>query len=77
VDAHTTLACSTVEGIGANLVFTLEVGGQQSWTFASTVSYAPPSIEKVSQNILATEGSEEVVISGDNFGPIGTAIDGH
>jgi hypothetical protein len=71
--SHTGIQCDTVPGIGAHLKFVVTADGQSSNPFASALSYSPPVIERVSQNVLATQGGDFITLFGKNFGPIGTA----
>jgi hypothetical protein len=74
------LECTTGEGTGSTLEFQVMVGGQSSATFKSTVGYANPSITAVAGgsgidiNNLLTTGRESIVVTGTNFGPIGTVV---
>ncbi|KAA0162017.1 hypothetical protein FNF27_08107 [Cafeteria roenbergensis] len=73
VEGHTAIACNSVPGVGAGLKFVVSADGQSSEVFTSSLAYSPPTIWRVSQLVLATQGGDEVTLFGDNFGPIGTA----
>ncbi|KAA0150008.1 hypothetical protein FNF31_07094 [Cafeteria roenbergensis] len=73
VEGHTAIACNSVPGVGAGLKFVVSADGQSSEVFTSSLAYSPPTISRVSQLVLATQGGDEVTLFGDNFGPIGTA----
>ncbi|KAA0145622.1 hypothetical protein FNF29_08460 [Cafeteria roenbergensis] len=73
VEGHTAIACNSVPGVGAGLKFVVSADGQSSEGFTSSLAYSPPTISRVSQLVLATQGGDEVTLFGDNFGPIGTA----
>ncbi|KAA0147327.1 hypothetical protein FNF31_07613 [Cafeteria roenbergensis] len=73
VEGHTAIACDSVPGVGAGLKFVVSADGQSSEAFTSSLAYSPPTISRVSQLVLATQGGDEVTLFGDNFGPIGTA----
>lgn len=47
--------CTSAPGIGANLRFSVRVGGQSSDTFnGSTVTYAPPAVTAVSMSAVVS-----------------------
>ncbi|KAA0172978.1 hypothetical protein FNF27_05469 [Cafeteria roenbergensis] len=48
-------------------------GRQSSEVFTQLARLFAPTISRVSQLVLATQGGDEVTLFGDNFGPIGTA----
>jgi hypothetical protein len=70
---NTQITCDTVAGAGAGLAWAVRVDGQQSTT--ARTSYAVPVITQITgagANIDAsTDGGEEVVLLGDDFGPTG------
>ena len=71
---NTVLSCAVPAGVGANLSIAVNVAG---WPALSSraVSYMPPSITsaaRVGGGALLTEGTDSVVLTGDNFGPAGT-----
>ncbi|MCV5372930.1 hypothetical protein OFD18_32590, partial [Escherichia coli] len=57
------------------LGFTVTVDGQTSTLFTNTsVAYAPPAVTSVSAPVLATRGDDAFNVTGDNFGPLGSAV---
>lgn len=70
VTTTTAMTCITGPGIGANLDWTLNLGGQASNTLANASSYGPPTIASFSSvlvsnpNALLTGGGESVVRAG-------------
>jgi hypothetical protein len=67
------VTCTSGEGVGANLRFSLTVG---PWTVVSAplVSYIPPNITRVgSFRQLDTQGGQQFTLHGSNFGPLGYA----
>jgi hypothetical protein len=82
-DAHTVARCTTAAGVGANLPWALKVGGQTvSSTGSTLLSYVPPVLTNVTAltaGMVLTQmeagGSQQVTISGLNFGPAGTLAD--
>lgn len=69
---HVSVLCNTSEGIGAELAFDVQIGGQASQPLTTGLSYTPPSVASAPQFALATEGQEEIILRGANFGPAGT-----
>lgn len=72
---NTVLSCAVPPGIGANLTLSVSI---QGWHAVSSraLSYMPPSIiavSKLGSGPLATEGSDALIVTGDNFGPLSTA----
>lgn len=70
------MTCITGPGIGANLTWTLTLGGQQSTnSLIGASSYGPPTLASFASvvasdpNALLTDGGELVLITGSNFGP--------
>ena len=69
----TTIECSAPDGAGANLLWEVVIGGQQS--AAQTVAYAIPEIASVSCHpspcsALDTLGDDVIRLRGANFGPV-------
>jgi hypothetical protein len=66
------MICDSAPGIGFNHAVKVTVGSQSSIAVATTLSYAPPTIFAFnglgSDNAL-TSGSEDIIITGTNFGP--------
>ncbi|RYY38983.1 hypothetical protein EON62_00085, partial [archaeon] len=76
--SHTLITCNTVEGTGRDLVWAVEIGNQVSVVSNGTSSYAPPAIAWYTgpgAQSAVTQGGDEVLISGQNFGPVGTPIE--
>ena len=80
---HTEIQCTTVEGIGYELLWTAEIGSIGSNTVGNgTSSYDGPIIHSilpldpstVTLDSLNTEGGEALVISGENMGPFGSSV---
>ena len=68
---QTLVTCRSAPGVGKNLAFLMSVGGQVSYLFPSTASYAPPSVawfEGLGAINAATSGGQVVRIQGRNFG---------
>jgi hypothetical protein len=68
---NTEITCTTVKGVGSGLKWTLTVG---QWTVVSraTASYIAPNISSVAGLVdVPTIGGTELVIMGNNFGPLG------
>lgn len=72
---NTVVTCDTVPGAGFAHVWTLTVDGDSASSGARRTSYALPVITGVTAPALSTAGGEPVVLTGLNFGPLGTAID--
>jgi hypothetical protein len=71
--AHSTIKCTSAEGIGARLIFITTVGGQASVLSSASISYFPASITKISgpgSTNAITTGNEAVYLTGDQFGPV-------
>lgn len=68
--AHTTVECTSVEGIGKLHAWRILVGGQYSGSSISTTTYEPPSIDILSGSFpMTTHGGTSVTLEGTNFGP--------
>ena len=70
---NSALLCAAAPGASTGLMWTLSVGGQSS--LPPTTGYAPPSITGVtmSRALIPTDGNTTVVLTGLNFGPLGSA----
>eukprot|EP00520_Triparma_pacifica_P008947 CAMPEP_0118663976 /NCGR_PEP_ID=MMETSP0785-20121206/17747_1 /TAXON_ID=91992 /ORGANISM="Bolidomonas pacifica, Strain CCMP 1866" /LENGTH=4925 /DNA_ID=CAMNT_0006557813 /DNA_START=422 /DNA_END=15195 /DNA_ORIENTATION=+ len=78
---HKSANCSSVPGVGTDLVFQIEITGLTSSSVASSVSYKPPVIKAPEGLDYAvsgqgatdakTSGGQEIHIYGENFGPAG------
>jgi hypothetical protein len=77
VDPHISARCWSVAGVGGPLVFRLLVGsnakGASDLFASSPVAYAVPTVSIVRAGLLNTAGGDAVVLTGNNYGPIGTA----
>lgn len=80
--ADTQAICTTVEGVGAGLVWRIVLGEQPSPTVANlTTSYHPPIVTSysgaygVEVSSMQTFGGEVVFVNGRHFGPVGTPVD--
>jgi hypothetical protein len=70
---HTGITCTTVPGTGANLFFTVTVGGQTSTVSSARAAYAAPTIASLSPARGPTDGSfaatfSVLTLSGANLG---------
>ena len=76
--AGTKMVCATAPGVGAGLVWRVEVGGQTSPVLTSdSSSYHPPIVASYAPTLHPeTAGGEVIAITGAQFGPAGTPIDG-
>jgi len=77
---HTEIECLSDEGIGEDLEFTAVVGNQTSNSSKiARISYSAPSVSYVTGgsgvdiNNLLTVGNEEIIFTGENFGPLSTS----
>ena len=68
VESHTTIQCTTAPGVGANLLVSATVMGQQSYPSDVRISYAAPSISSLSKTVGSTQGGFQVAVTGTNFG---------
>ena len=69
------MSCQLGEGTGAGLAWAVSVGGQLSAPSAQLTAYLPPTVSSFGgqgAHLAGTPGSESVVISGANFGPLST-----
>lgn len=73
VVGHTSLTCTTPPGAGANRNVVVSVSGQSS-TPAPVWSYLAPVIFDISPSSGPTGGGNTVILTGENFGPTGTAV---
>ncbi|RYY39098.1 hypothetical protein EON62_00005, partial [archaeon] len=70
---HVRIACQSVPGVGERMSFKLVIGGQESLPSVPTISYMQPVITDISglgANMASTEGGQQVVLRGDQFGPL-------
>jgi hypothetical protein len=68
--AHTTLTCTLSTGVGASLVFSVQVGRQNASAFSSSVRYATPSVVNVSGAApFNTAGGESATVTVSGDGP--------
>eukprot|EP00937_MAST-01D_sp_MAST-1D-sp2_P001546 g1546.t1 len=73
-EPHTALSCVTAPGWGRGLFWKVKIGGQQTLPDERhTTSYAKPVILKVEGGPPRTSGGTVLTITGQNFGPAGTA----
>ena len=87
--AHVEMHCKSVSGAGRNLrVWIKDLAGQASAPNAAmTLAYAAPTVSSAAvlvsgagaatasfSSVLQTSGNEVVIVTGDNFGPLGTAV---
>ena len=68
---------SSIDGVGRNFYFQIDIAGQVSPTFNRLVHFSPPSISSsnISVDGINTTGGEIVEFFGDNFGVSSTSID--
>lgn len=71
---HVEMRCVSVPGAGSGYQWTLSVGNQSGDESASILSYSPPSINSVAllggaMDAMSTQGGQEFVLTGDEFGP--------
>ena len=80
---HTEIQCTTVPGIGYELLWTAEIGaigsntignGTSSYDIPIITSIRPLNPNKVKLNSLNTVGRELLIISGENMGPLGSTV---
>ncbi|KAL3659516.1 hypothetical protein V7S43_015506 [Phytophthora oleae] len=63
-----TIICTTMPGVGANLSWIVSVGDQESRLSIATTSYAPPVVTSFYPNVALTDGTTQVTIIGENLG---------
>ena len=71
------LTCFTSAGIGSGLIWSLVIGTQNSTGSAPTTSYGRPIVSTLTgagSSGAVTSGNQTVVVTGFNFGPIGTPV---
>jgi len=77
--SHTQITCSTTEGTGRDLYWAVSIATRVSPIFlGKTSSYSPPVVSRYAgagSRLARTVGGELVVITGNNFGPVGSPID--
>jgi hypothetical protein len=82
---HTMIQCTTNEGTGKDLAWSVTIGAQTSEASKQLTAYAPPIVAiyggrgndyfAPGAHLADTTGGEPVYITGSNFGPIGSPID--
>jgi hypothetical protein len=82
---HTMIQCTTNEGTGKDLAWSVTIGSQTSDSSKQLTAYAPPIVAiyggrgndyfAPGAHLADTSGGEHVYITGSNFGPIGSPID--
>jgi sugar lactone lactonase YvrE len=82
---HTMIQCTTNEGTGKDLAWSVTIGAQTSEASKQLTAYAPPIVAiyggrgndyfAPGAHLADTVGGEPVYITGSNFGPIGSPID--
>ena len=63
------IICPTIAGVGADLVFRVQVNGVTSGSSSSTVTYARPAITFLAGSLSNTAGGTEITLTGTSFGP--------
>ena len=70
---HSEIQCSTEEGLGTGIRWTVAIAGQL-WEQPATTAYGKPQISHVFVNttdgLLSTAGGDVIVAEGVNFGPL-------
>ncbi|GBG24832.1 Protocadherin-like protein [Hondaea fermentalgiana] len=74
MDSEGRIACTSLPGLGGNLRWVVKIAGTTSGSFSSG-SYAPPSITGVNRTDFPSDGDAPLLISGDNFGALGSEPD--
>jgi hypothetical protein len=82
---HTMIQCTTNEGTGKDLAWSVTIGAQTSEASKQLTAYSPPIVAiyggrgndyfAPGAHLADTTGGEPVYITGSNFGPIGSPID--
>lgn len=76
--ASTRITCRTAPGIGDELVWRVEIDGQENSDVGSfETNYHPPVITSYGgpgSSLARTEGSQDVIIDGRHFGPVGSSV---
>ena len=68
--ADSSIICTTSEGVGFEQTWSVKVGLQSSPPLVTqTTSYATPSIKGIAPEVLKTDGTTSITLTGDNFGP--------
>ncbi|MDO8933370.1 MAG: cadherin domain-containing protein, partial [Rhodocyclaceae bacterium] len=70
---HRAITCQSAAGIGHGHTWVVVVGGQASAPSVAVTSFRPPTISFLSglgANLAITDGGQQVVISGDQLGPV-------
>lgn len=71
--AHRRLTCISVPGVGSSLSLVINVAGQSSTLSLDTIAYHLPQILSISgagSNRAVSEGGQEIIIQGTQFGPV-------
>ena len=73
--AHAQIVCTTIVGVGFEQTWRVQVGAQTSTPSVGWTSYALPQITAIDSDEthvhrLATEGSQTIILSGSEFGPV-------
>jgi hypothetical protein len=74
---QTSMRCQTSSGVGSGHVWRVTVGGQVSFVSRDTTAYVPPTVLAVSgqgSRQAKTEGGEQILISGLDFGSAGDTV---
>ena len=72
--AHTQIECTSVAGAGYDQKWTVNVGGQASVPNEDAMtSYDAPEVTAISPDVLNTDGTTVVTITGRNFGVVDSA----
>ena len=75
VEDHSVLECSTVPGVGGELMWSISVGNQTAAT--RVTSYGPPFISSITgpgSADMDTRGGQLVVLTGENFGTVAESV---
>ena len=76
VISHTQINCNTAPGVGSGLQWRVSVAGQTTSSFSGEdTAYQAPTISGLSGAAVSspssTTGGSQIVIAGDNYGPVG------
>ena len=67
-NTSSSIACRSVEGIGAQLMITVTIAGQSSTNTAILAGYLPPVVVSLTPSHGPTKGGVKVIITGRHFG---------
>lgn len=67
VESDSEISCTSVQGVGGNLVFRVTVAGQDSSTSSAIFSYAAPKLTSISPASITTAGTTKMTLRGENF----------